>query len=125
MRVELSIYRLLLYLLSTSENSLKYRTVKPVTFTISIASSIKENTTYNKFSIFPTLVTNDLKIDVVATEIKLPIDIVVLNCIGEIIESYSLSNKTNTLNLTHVKSGLYFVNLKSGTSSSIKKIIKN
>jgi len=99
--------------------------LKTVTFTISIANSVKENAAHDKFSIYPTLVTNDLKIDVIDAEIKFPINLVVLNCIGQIIESYSLSNKTNLLNLTYLKSGIYFVKLKSDSSTRIKKIIKD
>lgn len=99
--------------------------LKTVTFTISLTNSIKDDTTPTGFSIYPTLVINDLKIDVIDANAKLPIEVVVINCIGEIIESYSLSNKTNLLNLAHLKSGIYFVKLKSDSSTSIKKIIKD
>jgi hypothetical protein len=90
-----------------------------------------ENTTVNtnnlasqslSFKLFPTLAQNELFVELEPNNDAFQLDIVGLD--GRVISSQQVSDATNSIDVSQLNSGMYFVRLSQGNASTSKGFIK-
>ncbi|MGZ4090937.1 MAG: T9SS type A sorting domain-containing protein, partial [Bacteroidia bacterium] len=57
---------------------------------------------------------------------NLPVSITLTNLVGQVVKAVSLGSESNInslINVADLSKGVYLVNIKTGTSSSVKKVI--
>lgn len=84
----------------------------------------KSNTLFleNDLNIFPNPSNGYLQIK---RNVNDELNIILFNSMGEVVLKSKLVSETETLNLTHLSAGVYWLNLKSLTNSTVKKIVLN
>ena len=80
-------------------------------------ASVSENQLKNNIKVFPNPVTEQLFVEGVSG-VKLK----VINLLGELVINETLDT---TINVSELKSGIYFLQINSGNSQSVVKFIKN
>ncbi len=81
--------------------------------------SMSDNEINNKINIYPNPANDKLNIDI---EEKAFIEII--NVQGQILETKSLVNKTNVLDISKLSSGIYTLRIKTDKGISVRKLIK-
>lgn len=92
-----------------------------VTFIPFIGYDAVDETLSSSFEVSPNPVSNGMFR--LALNENTPSELVIYNLNGQIIKSQHIEDKVNTIDISQLKSGVYFVEVKSAEKTSLKKII--
>ena len=92
-----------------------------VTFIPFIGYDAVDETLSSSFEVSPNPVSNG--IFRLALNENTPSELVIYNLNGQIVKSQHIEDKVNTIDISQLKSGVYFVEVKSAKKTSLKKII--
>ena len=87
---------------------------------VSGLDEIIENQNEFNFNVFPNVVENETTIHTEVTNY----DVTVFNNVGQIVYSQTNVTGNNTINLSEIKAGMYFVNITKDNTKQMFKIIK-
>lgn len=87
-----------------------------------ILTGSNANSKISKTKVYPNPTSNVFNIEFDNANEK---DILLTNTLGEVVFSDHLMLQTTTINIEHVKSGIYFLKIRSGNDLEVYKLIKN
>ena len=90
--------------------------------------SIDENTLESNIKTYPNPFTNQLNFAVGNLKIESNTEVKVMDVLGKTISQYSYANKTElneTIDLSNVSNGVYFLKVTNNNKQSVYRIIKN
>jgi hypothetical protein len=86
-----------------------------------VVLSTSNGTLVNTFSVFPNPAEDIINIRQIRTQES---KVVIYNLLGKIMMKTMIDKELTPINISHLNSGVYFLKVTSGNSSSIKKILK-
>ncbi|MGZ3898955.1 MAG: T9SS type A sorting domain-containing protein [Bacteroidia bacterium] len=90
-----------------------------------VVTGVASNEFKNEFNVYPNPVKDVLTISL-NNNSNLPVSITLTNLVGQVVKAVSLGSESNInslINVADLSKGVYLVNIKTGTSSSVKKVI--
>ena len=79
---------------------------------------------YEGFNIYPNPANSIINIEFLVFNNE-PYKIEILNTLGQVLQTTTITYKTTAINIQHLPAGIYFLTVKIGNTTSIHKLIKN